>query len=99
MPSAHCTSIASTGIHAAFHLQKNASDLFRDFVFSDCTDHTVTVEPSDEDRCQCLRMAFRRCRVRWGGYTAGATAYGLATLLLDARPYRVGDLGKLDHGC
>ena len=97
MSSARCTSIASTGFLAGSHLQKNASDLFRDFVLSDGIDRTVTVEPSDEDPCQCLCIAFRPCRVCWFGNTAGPSAWRLATMLLDARPYRIWGLGKRDH--
>ncbi len=80
-----------------FRLQRNANALFRAFILGDRSDAVVTVPPSDEARRQCPQAALRPCRVRLVKYTAGATAYTLATTLLDRQRYPIAKLADLYH--
>ena len=85
-------------LQAVFRIQKNANALFRDFVLSDRTDDTVTVQPSPGALQKCPQGALQPCRVRLVKYTVGQTTFALATTLLDRRRYRVQDLANLYHG-
>ncbi len=88
---------AERSLQAVFRLQRNANALFRDFVLGDRSDAVVTVPPSDEALRQCPQAALRPCRVRLVKYTAGATAYTLATTLLDRQRYPIAKLADLYH--
>ena len=80
-----------------FRLHSNASALFRDFLASDRTDDTVTVQPSPDALRQHPQTGFRPCQLRLVKYTVGATDYTLATTLLDRERYCVRELADLYH--
>ena len=77
---------ARRGLHPVFRLKANASHLIRDFIQSDDTDRTATVEPSETARQQLPAAVLQPIPARFVKYTAGGTDYALATAPGSTRP-------------
>ena len=88
---------AQRGLHPVFRLKANASHLIRDFIQSDDTDRTATVEPSETARQQLPAAVLQPIPARFVKYTAGGSDYALATTLLDRKRYSRQALADLYH--
>ena len=86
------------GLHAVFRLKRNANAVFGEFIRGRRSEAVVTVRPSREARAQHPEAALRPCRVRLVQYTAGKSAYALATTLLERKRYPARALADLYHG-
>ena len=73
-----------------FRLQRNANNVFDDFIAADCAERVVDVAPPGG-------TPGPPCRVRLVRYTAGGNPFFLATTLLDRKRYRRQDLAQLYH--
>ena len=83
-----------SGRHFVFRIKKKANPTFDDFIASNQTDLTVTVNAPEDERA----LQGRTLRVRLVRYTVGDTEYRLATSLLDSNRYGIQPLSDLYHG-
>ena len=83
-----------SGRHFVFRIKKKANPTFDDFIASDKTDMTVTINaPRDETALQGRTLCVRLVR-----YTVCDSEYRLATSLLDSDRYGIQSLSDLYHG-